>query len=183
MNSFPVVYDVNTKEELIIQVRSVNSSLIDFYMNVPEDLLFAEAIPSGWTVARNMKHVSSTNNSFSFWIGLPNFFLKYYSKPSLKQLSAAEIVPTNRPNISNYGTYYKLKSKNSNLEEKKNLLDKIQFSNEKVINALNKRSQDELLKFASPMGGYNLQNLTLFLLKHNIHHSNVARLRLEQGKF
>ncbi|MDX1956990.1 MAG: DinB family protein [Leptospiraceae bacterium] len=182
MHTFPVLYEVNSKEELLGQVNSVNDSLVEFYRKVPDSMLFSEAVPEGWTIAQNMNHIISTNKMFAFWFSLPNFILKLRGKPSKIQLKLEEIKPTNRAFILDYGSYEVSKTPKSNEAKKEKLLNEIIQSNQRLVLEIQKKSELELEEFSSLFGGMNLKVGVLFLLKHNIHHSNVAKLRLDHSK-
>ena len=130
MQTLPTVYPCKSKEELSKQVLDVNKALADFYKNLPDELFSSKAIPDGWSIKRNMKHVISTNASFGLWIGLPTFILKLRGKPNANQPIIEALDPTNRHGITNYGVYEKSNSSDSGKKDK--LLNLIQSSAEKV---------------------------------------------------
>lgn len=179
METLPIVHDCKTKEELIEQANSVHKAIAEFYKNIPDNLFNGEAIPDGWSVKRNMKHVVSTNVFFAKWIGLPAFILKRFPKPSEKQLNAQTMVVTNRKGITDYGKYNT--SRHPHLFLKEKLLKAISASNEKLCRAINKRTEEELDSLPAPFGKMTLRVFILFILKHNVHHTNVVRLRVEQS--
>ena len=178
VQTLPTIYPCKTKEELCKQVLEVNQALVNFYKELPDDVFVGDAIPDGWSVRRNMKHVISTNNSFAIWIGLPSFLLKLRGKPKAKQPTIEQLDPTNRHGITSYGKYQKNNSANS--QEKAKLLQMILSSAEKVNRQIAKRSEEELDSLSGLFGGASLRTFCYFLLKHNVHHTNVVRLRLEE---
>lgn len=177
METLPTIYACKTKEELGKQVLDVNKSLANFYKNIPDEYFSSDAIPEGWSVCRNMKHVISTNITFAFWLGLPPFILKLRGKPKKNQPTVEQLDPTNRHGITYYGKYEK--SKSFNPKQKEKLLALIESSAEKVVKQIQKRTEEELDTYAGLFGGGNLRTFCFFLLKHNVHHSNVVRQRIE----
>lgn len=181
MQTLPTVYPCKTKEELQKQVLDVHQSIADFYRSLPDDIFGCRAIPDGWSVKRNMKHVISTNFIFGVWIGLPTSILKIFGKPKAKQPTIDEIVATNRLGITNYGRYEN--SKSANPEKKSLLLNKIMASAEKLNKQISKHTDEELdnLPGLFGVGGTSLRTLILFLIKHNIHHTNIVKIRMEES--
>ena len=114
----------------------------------------------------------------ALWFGLPSFLLKLRGKPKLEQPTIEQLDPTNRHGITNYGKYQKNNS--ANLQEKAKLLQMILSSAEKVIRQISKRSEEELDSLPGLFGGASLRTFCYFLLKHNVHHTNVVRMRLEE---
>ncbi|HMV42061.1 MAG TPA: DinB family protein [Leptospiraceae bacterium] len=176
MQTLPTIYPCKNKEDLAKQVIEVHKSIAEFYRSIPDEYFSGDAIPEGWTVRRNMKHVISTNGSFGFWIGLPKFIFKIWRKPSAKQPTIEQLEPTNRRGITYYGKYEK---NQANKEEKEKLLELINASAAKVASQIQKRTEEELDQFAGVFGGMSLRTFCYFLMKHNVHHTNVVRLRLE----
>ncbi len=177
VQKLPTIYPCKTKEELFKQVLEVNQAIADFYKNIPDDIFASKAIPDGWSVRRNMKHVISTNANFGIWVGLPPFILKLWGKPKASQPTIEQLDPTSRHGITNYGKYEK---SNPNPKEKAKLLLLIQASAEKLNGQIAKRSEEELDTLSGLFGGMNMRTFCYFLLKHNVHHTNVVRLRLEE---
>jgi hypothetical protein len=177
VKTLPILYPCKTKEELFKQVLDVNQAIADFYKSIPDDIFSGKAIPDGWTVKRNMKHVISTNANFGMWIGFPLFILKLRGKPKSKQPTIEQLDPTNRHGITNYGKYEK---SNPNPKEKEKLLLLIRSSAEKLNRQIAKRSEEELDTLSGLFGGMSMRTFCYFLLKHNLHHTNVVRLRLEE---
>ncbi len=176
MYTLPTVHFSDNKEDLLKQVRYVHKEIVEFYKSTPDELFSTNPIPEGWSIKRNMKHVISSNKIFSIWIGAPRSFLKLFGKPKKATPSVDKIIPTNRLNITDYGKY----SKNSPFPpgEKEKLIQGIFASAEKVCQAIEKRTDEELDSFCAPFGGVNLRTFCHFLLKHNIHHTGVVRTRL-----
>lgn len=178
MRTLPTIYPCKNKEEISKQVIEVHKAIADFYKNIPIEYFTNDAMPEGWSVRRNMKHVISTNSSFGLWIGLPKFILKIWRRPIQKQPTIEQLEPTNRRGITNYGKYEK--NATTYLEEQKQkLLQSIEASAEKVTRQISKRTEEELDEFAGLFGGMSLRTFCYFLMKHNVHHTNVVRLRLE----
>lgn len=175
-NTFPVVYNCKTKEDLLRQISEVNDVIVEFYKKVPLNIPQKDAIPDGWSLKKNMKHVINSNNFFSKFIGLPKFLIKIFGKPKNPQIPLEKISPTNRPNITDYGKY--TGKENFSTGEKEKIIQNILKSSEKLKNSVQKRTEEELDGLSGLFGGMSLRTFVLFILKHNLHHVNVARLRL-----
>lgn len=176
MNTLPTVHYSETREDLIQQIRDIHHAIVEFYKQTPNELFSTRPIPEGWSIKGNMKHVISSNKIFSSWIGAPGWFLKIFGKPKKKPLPIEKIVPTNRLNVTDYGQY--TKHSPAKPGEKEKLIEGIYASTEKLIQAIEKRTDEELDTFRSPFGGHNLRTFCHFLLKHNLHHAGVVRTRL-----
>lgn len=179
MKNLPTIYQSKTKEELLKQVLDVHQAIAEFYRSIPEGYFESNAIPDGWSVRRNMKHVIGTNKAFGFFIGLPTFLLKILGKPKAKQPTVDQIDPTNRHGITNYGRYEKTNSANSLKKEK--LLRSIQSSAIYINKQIGKRTEEELDTLSGLFGGMSIRTFIHFLLKHNVHHTNVVKLRMEES--
>ncbi|MBP7281662.1 MAG: DinB family protein [Leptospiraceae bacterium] len=179
MQTLPTIYECKTKEELYKQVLDVHQAIIDFYRAVPDEFFGSRAIPDGWTVRRNMKHVVSTNISFGFWVGLPSFILKLFGKPKTKQPTIEALDPTNRHGITDYGKYEK--SNSANPKKKEMLLKLIESSAHKMNKHISKRTDEELDNLRGLFGGMTMRTFIYFLLKHNVHHTNIVKLRVEES--
>lgn len=179
MQTLPTIYLCQNKEELFKQVLDVHKAIADFYRDLPDEFFFSKAIPDGWSIRRNMKHVISTNVTFGFWIGLPLFILKLRGKPKAKQPTVEALDPTNRHGITNYGKYEK--SNSTNPRKKRILLKMIHASAQGLNKQIAKRSEEELDTLSGLFGGMSLRMFAHFLLKHNVHHTNVVRLRMEES--
>ncbi|MBI3396672.1 MAG: DinB family protein [Spirochaetia bacterium] len=174
----PVVKHSATKQELLQQIDDVHNAIMDFYRDVPDDIIMSSADPEGWSVVRNMKHVASTNKLMSRWVGMPGGLLKLLGRPKKPGLKVEDLVPTNRPNLREYGRYHT--HEKSHPEVKARLLEKIAASVTRLKHAVDKRTEEELDIRRAPFGGMTLRMFVHFVLKHNIHHTNVARTRLEE---
>ncbi|MCE9597935.1 MAG: DinB family protein [Spirochaetia bacterium] len=177
MQSLPTVRSCSTREELVSHIDEVHAALCAFLREVPENLLFSQAEPEGWTVAKNMKHIASTNRLMKRWISLPVWFIKLRGKPK-PALRIEEVDATNRPNISDYGTYPEPTAVRPGAREK--LVELMLNSADDLKKAIAKRSEEELDRLPGPFGGMNLRTFVLFGLKHGVHHAGVARARLLQ---
>lgn len=173
---FPSVIASKTKLELIQQVMDVNDFLFQFYKDSPNHLFLSNAVPDGWSIKRNLKHCTSSNIYFGWWIGLPPLFIKLLGKPKKDKVSIERIRATNRFGITDYGKY--LPGEEVKAEEKTKLLDEFIKSRDYFIKKIESKSEIELNSLKSPFGGYSLFNFSLFTLKHNLHHSNVVNIRL-----
>lgn len=174
--SFPQIHSSPTKAGIVSQIESTQKALLDFYRSFPDEKLNCPGVPEGWSAARNMKHVASTNKYFGIWIGLPNWFLRLLGRPG-KVEPVEKQSPTNRPGITDYGTYpgkYPARP-----GEKEQLLALIEQSGKKLRAKVEARTEEELDSLKGPFGGMNLRVLALFVLKHNIHHTGVAKQRMD----
>ncbi|MCB1192702.1 MAG: DinB family protein [Leptospiraceae bacterium] len=177
MYTLPTVHFSENKEDLIQQVRDVHNAIVEFYRSTPDEFFTTDPIPEGWSIKRNMKHVASSNKIFSVWIGAPRFFLKLFGKPKKNPPPPVEkIIPTNRLNITDYGKYSR--KRHNTPEDREKLVREILASAEKVCQAIEKRTEEELDSFRSPFGGFSLRTFCHFLIKHNLHHTGVVRTRL-----
>jgi uncharacterized damage-inducible protein DinB len=176
MIALPIVIECKSKDEIIQQTMDVNRAIFNFYKEVPDNLLDSPAIPDGWSIKKNMKHVISTNNGLGrIWFSLPNFLLKLWFKPRIPQINIEKIDPTNRHGITDYGRYFPGRS---HFEEKEKLLSQILTSSEALCETINKRSEEELDSLPGPFGGMSLRTFAYFIMKHNLHHTGVVRTRL-----
>lgn len=179
MANFPSVQTVNNKEELILEVKRIHEFLYEFYEGIPIEYFNGNAIPEGWTPRQNLKHLISSNKYFGLWIGAPRFLLSLLGKPKEGQIPIEKISATNRKGIKDYGKYRK--DPNPNPRDKEELLKKFRVKIDYLVNQIESRTEDELEKFRAPFGGMNLKTFVFFILKHNLHHSQVVQLRLNSG--
>jgi hypothetical protein len=174
--SFHQVHSCKTKAEVLEQLEAAQKAIMDFYRSVPYEKLNCPGVPEGWSPARNMKHVISTNKFFGLWIGLPAWFLRLFGKPDPRKTVEASS-PTNRPGITDYGTYpgsYPAKP-----GQKEELLRQIDESGKKFGARIAGRTEEELDTLKGAFGGMSLRAFALFVLKHNMHHTGVAKQRLD----
>ncbi len=176
MRSLPVIRFSPDKEDLLRQIDEVHNAIIEFYRETPDDLLESPASPDGWSILKNMKHVASTNRYMAAWIRLPLFILKLRGCPSKPDITVEQLRETNRPNIKNYGRYEQHGKPDDALKLK--ILAEISASAEKLKIAVRRRTEEELTSLSGMFGGMNLRMFVHFVLKHNVHHTNVARSRL-----
>ena len=177
MTQFPTIVYSESKEDLIKQYISVNDFLYKFYKETPLEYFNSKGFPEGWSIKRNLKHVISSNYSFGLWIGAPSFFLNLFGKIKKSHHSIEKINPTNRNGITDYGRY--LKSENNSQKEKDKLLKQLNESCDHICRKIEKRTENELDEFRGFFLNINLKMFCLFVLKHNLHHSNVVNLRLK----
>jgi len=162
---------------MIQHVDEVHKGLSEFYRTIPDEILFAPAEPDGWTVAKNIKHITSTNRLLASWAGLPRWFIRLRGKPANPQMRIEDRSATNRPNIRNYGKYPKAQPVHPGAKE--SLIAELLASAEKLKAKLMTRSESDLDSLAGPFGGMSLRNAILFAMKHGVHHSGVVRARLD----
>ena len=173
---FPEIHHCKSKDEIIKQIQIAHEAIEQFYRNLPDDAFLANAIPDGWSVKKNMKHVSSTNNFFSLYISLPKFLLRLFGKPKTPQVPIEKLNPTNRPIVKDYGKYTKKDPFVSG--EKEKYLKAIIDSSEKLKRAVLKRTEEELDSLPGMFWGMSLRTLAMFVSKHNLHHTNVVKIRI-----
>ncbi len=177
MTHFPTVTYSETKQDLINQFYSIHTFLYEFYKETPLEFFNSKGYPDGWSIKRNLKHVISSNYSFGIWIGAPSFFLKLFGKIKHSHRFVDKINATNRNGITDYGKYFK--SESNQQSEKDELLKQLQESCEHICKKIDKRSEQELNEFRGFFLNMSLKMFCLFVLKHNLHHSNVVNLRLK----
>lgn len=176
MIALPVVCACKTKEELIKQVKEVGNALVQFYKELPDELFSSPAIPDGWSIEKNMKHIVKSNNGLGLWIGLPKSVLKMRGTPNKEQPPVQELRPTNRPELFDYGQY--AEPSKPNPFQKDFLLKRLRHSFEKLIPKIEHRTEEELDTLPGLFGGMSLRTFVYFLLKHSIHHTSVVRVRV-----
>lgn len=176
MQTLPTVQFSRTVPELETQIRETHKSLADFYRSVPLDLFNADGKPEGWSPKRNLKHVTKTNNLILIWAKLPRWFIGLWPKPKNTD-SVEKLRPTNRPGLTEYGSY--TKSDPFTEEERERMIEEMLLSSENVAKSVSKWSEEDLDRLPGLFGGVSLRMFYLFLLKHNLHHTNVVRIRLK----
>lgn len=176
MYVLPKVTEVYSVREMQNQILSVHNSLAEFYTASPDELFNVQPIPDGWTIRKNLQHTISVNNMAKILLNLWKPIYKILGKPK-KQPTLEQILVSNRLNVSDYGYYPKEIQKSGT--DKKNLITRLLLSAEKIKDSLNSKTENELEQTCSPFYGMNLKNFIYFVLKHNIHHANVVKNRLE----
>ncbi|MCX7999839.1 MAG: DinB family protein [Leptospiraceae bacterium] len=177
MYILPEVVEVKTIQEMQKQILDIHNSLAEFYSQTPDELFQVQPIPEGWTIKKNIQHTISVNGMAHFILSLWKPIYKLFGTPKNPQPQLHQILVSNRTNINDYG-YYPKEMKNYG-KKKQILIKKLVSSCEKLANSLNFMTEKELEDLASPFYGMNLKNFIYFILKHNIHHANVVRIRLE----
>ena len=179
MKVFPVIKESDSLEKLLVQVREVHEFLYEFYRDIPSNLFEAKAIPEGWSPRRNLEHIISSNKYFGLWIGAPRFLLKLWGEPRKVQIPIEKIDPTNRKAYREYGIYEPTEV--SQVEEnREKLLGKFKNSISYLEEKISKRTDIELDTFKAVIGGMSLRTFVYFILKHNLHHSQVVQMRLQK---
>lgn len=179
MKNFPVVKESESLEKLLTQVREIHEFLAEFYKEIPVEFFDAKAIPDGWTPKRNLEHIIISNKYFGLWIGAPGFLLKLWGKPKKNQIPIERIDATNRKAIKEYGVYRPTESPFPE-EMRDKLLDQLKSSVIYLEEKISKRTEEELDTFKALFGGMSLRTFVYFILKHNLHHSQVVQLRLQK---
>jgi hypothetical protein len=180
MQAFPTVYPCSTKKDLMKQVTDVHKVLMEFYKSIPDDVFNSKGLPDGWSPKGNALHVIGSNNGFGLWLTIPSSVLKYFFKPRKIPHTIEELKATNRFGISNYGRYKE--SKPLSPEKREKIIQAILDSADKLNRRIDKHTDSDLDNLLGLYDGMSLKTLVYFLLKHNIHHTNVVRLRLEESK-
>lgn len=176
MRSLPHVIFSDTREKLLGQIEDVHIAILEFFREVPDDLLLAPAEPEGWTALKNMKHIASTNRVMSFWIRMPAGILRIYGRPTEPQPRVEDLVPTNRPFVKDHGCYrMHCICEHSRVERIRNQIIR---STEILKRAVGRRSEEELDRLKGPFRGMSLRTFVHFVLKHNLYHTGVVRERL-----
>ena len=176
---FPEVIESKTKQELIDQVRSCHLALRDFYSSIPDEYFLSDPLPDGWTIQRNIKHISSSNKFVAKWISAPSFLFKLLGKLKADPIPLKSIHATNRPGLTDYGQYPI--GKKISPSAKNEIIERFILSGEIVCKAIEKRTEEEMHEFRGIVRGTNLNGLVYFILKHAMHHTNVVKLRLSNS--
>lgn len=177
MYSLPKIVEVTTIEEMQNQILEVHKQLAEFYLSTPDELFQVGPIPEGWTIKKNIQHTISVNKMAIFTLSLWKPLYKLFGKPKNPQPTLEKILVSNRGNLSDYGYYPKEIKKYGKQKEK--LIKKLILSAEKLSSSLGSKTLEDLKELSSPFYGMNLKNFLYFILKHNIHHANVVKNRLE----
>jgi hypothetical protein len=177
MSPLPNLYVCNSKSELQKQVTEVHQALVDFFDSLPNEILALKPIPDGWSIEGNMRHIAQTNRFIAMAIGMWKPLFKVFGKPSEVQPSLEDIPASNRKGITEYGTYPKGETKPCKNKEKLKL--EIMQSAQKLNAAIEKRTEEELDTLGAPFK-MSLRTFVYFSLKHNLHHANIVRLRLQR---
>ena len=61
------------------------------------------------------------------------------------------------------------------------LLKLIESSAHKMNKHISKRTDEELDNLRGLFGGMTMRTFIYFLLKHNVHHTNIVKLRVEES--
>lgn len=178
MRALPTVILSSTREELLAQIDSVHFELIEFYRQVPADLMLTSADPDGWSVMKNMRHIISTNRYMAAYIGMPAFLLRFFGRPPRELPGLADMRVTNRPHVLDHGCYHAGRLCSEHRRER--ALAGIARSAEILKEAVRRRTEEELDRFRGPFGGMSLRLFVHFVLKHNVYHSGVVRARLKE---
>ena len=177
MLALPTVRDCDTKAALLLHIKEVHEGVRAFVRAIPLPLLNAPAYPDGWTAARNVQHSTKTTNMVSVWVALPRWLLKLFGRPKNPKARVANLRPTNRPNMTDYGRYEPADAATESDVER--LIALLDAAEKKVCRAVEKRSEEELENLSGMFGGTNLRLFVLFGMRHMTHHVGVARSRLE----
>lgn len=177
MRALPTVVFSPTREDLLAQIDSVHEALVEFFREVPAEFLLSAGDPDGWSVAKNMGHIASTNRLMAHYIGMPTILLLLMGRPPREQPTVEDLRPTNRPHMHDYGCYHRGRS--CRLPRRERALLAIANSAEALKRAVLRRTDEELDRFRGPFGGLSLRLFVHFVLKHNVHHANVVRTRLK----
>ena len=181
MLNLPKLKACNTKLELIEEIQRVHKELIDYYLQIPAEYYFAKSIPDGWTVIRNIKHIASTTMLFNFLLKIPKPIKRLFGKPKTSLIDIDKLIVSNRPLMYDYGKYIKISKYNKSIDKTK-YTDLIQISSDKLIKTIETYSDNELDTIKGALGAMNTKSVLHFLLKHNIHHTNVTRQRILSGE-
>jgi hypothetical protein len=177
MRSLPELVYSKDKNELINQMDRIHRELAEFYRELPLNRINLPADPEGWSARKNLHHITAINRLIAGYIGLPVWLLRLRGKPPSDARKFEDIVPTNRPRISDYGTYRQGKA----LDPQQRDRDVSDFleSAQMLARATGGKTEEELDSLQSPFGGMTLRMLAHFALKHSLHHSSVVRFRME----
>ncbi|MBW7857876.1 MAG: hypothetical protein H3C43_06225 [Leptonema sp. (in: Bacteria)] len=177
MTPLPTVVFSKTNAELIQQIGDIHNQLAAFYRSIPADRMMVDAEPRGWPAFKNIKHSASINKVFAFYVGLPVWLLRLRGKPRRPNVTLDILVPTNRPQITDHGSYPKGEPIDSN--RLNTLLVELLRSSEKLKKSVETKTNEELDTLQSLFGGMTLRMFVHFLLKHNLYHASVVRYRIE----
>jgi uncharacterized damage-inducible protein DinB len=181
MLNLPKLQLCNTKVELISEMQRIHKELINYYLQIPEEYYFAKSIPDGWTVIRNIKHLASTTYLFNLLLKIPKPIKKLFGKPRSKPIDLDRLVVSNRPLMHDYGKYIKINREVKNLDKTK-YTDLIQNSVNKLVSTIETYTDEELDNIKGALGSMSTKDILHFLMKHNIHHTNVTRQRILSGE-
>ena len=173
---FPEIETCENRAELIQTAQASLAALLEFLEEVPDEFLLAPAYPEGWTTAKNFMHSARTMRICASWIRAPRWLLSLRGGVQRPDMTPADVIVTNRPQSYEYGSYPEPGPAKPALRKK--LVASLEQSTERLIAALNSKSDEDLKRLPGLFGGGNLLMFGVFAIKHGLHHINVSRIRL-----
>lgn len=181
MRLLPVVTFCRTKPELIEQIDRIYRELAEFYQELPADRMLVSGEPQGWTVRTNIRHITAVTRLAARYIGLPSWFIALFGKPESDARKPEEVLEeitvTNRPHMTDYGSYGRGKPIDEKTREKD--LQALREAGQRLQEAVMKRTEEELDCLRVPFPNRSLRMLAHSVLKHSVYHSSVVRYRME----
>lgn len=177
MRSLPVIVFSKNKAELVEQIDRVHRELAEFYRELPLDRMLVPADPLGWSARKNLHHIASTNRTMARYIGLPGWVLRMMGRPANASLTVEQIVPTNRPHITDHGTYRTGRTLDAKRLDRD--INDLLESARMLAAAIEGKTEEQLDSLKSLFGGMTLRMFAHFVLKHSVYHSYVVRFRME----
>ena len=174
----PEIIFSKTKDDLLQQIDHVTGKIAEFFAILPADKLLVGADPTGWPAVKNLKHITSVNNVMAFYIGLPSLILRLLGRPLHCDLAVEEMLPTNRPLVSDHGRYTTGKPIDAPALDA--LIQNYRKSGQKLKKSVSLKSEDELDSLKGLFGSMSLRLFAHFALKHSVHHSLVVKERIEK---
>ena len=176
VKDLPEVTTCQTRAEIEAQSRQVHQAIADLIQEIPDEYLRVKADPFGWTIEKNIRHICRSTFYFSFWLGAPTWFVKLVGKAANPGVTIEEASTTNRPPNFDFGTYPEPGKVKAGLKEE--LIAEVLKAEGRLLKALNKRSDEELLTLKGAFPGMNMFVFAQWLIKHSRYHSGVFRGRI-----
>ncbi len=181
MRLLPVVTFARTRQELIAQIDAVFEELLAFYRELPADRMLVSGEPQGWTVRKNLHHITAVIRLAARYIGLPAWLIALFGKPEPDTRKPEEVLEeitvTNRPHMTDYGSYGRGKPIDEKSREKD--LQALREAGQRLKEAVMKRTEEELDTLRVPFLNRSLRMLAHSVLKHSLYHTSVVRYRME----
>jgi hypothetical protein len=179
MKNVPIIHDSFTKKDLLAQFDIYAEEMVAFYESLPLDMFRSKSSVPGWTIEKNYKHICGSTKIFYFMFFIPKFIFKLFGKPKNPQLKIKDFgPPTERPDAI-LGKY--VGKGEISVKERDKITEKWRNINRKFRSKIEKFSEEDLENTNTPIAGYNLRQIVLFVMLHNIHHANIVRKRLEDS--
>jgi len=175
-----------SKEEILKQLRGVTAEFINSTSAIEPDTFFYQP-KEKWSIAQNVNHLTISANATRLAFLLPKFIIRLYTgRPNRASRSYDELVTRYHMKLEQGGkaSGRYIPKPISPATGKENLLQAFATSMDKLINAIEKKSNDpQLDQYIAPhplLGKITLRELCYFTIYHTIHHLATINERLQE---